>query len=122
MSTSRRSSINTDEEAYHPLAIRYTKKDGSPAQCNVFCGLTSADFISILGCYIAFYGFLFGFTALLLKGAIATDETNSFLWAFLVVGIVFSIGVILAVVVAPKIEQRRSSQKSSKSSTDEENQ
>ncbi len=121
-SSRRRSSINCDEEAYHPLAIRYTKKDGSHAECNICCGLTSTDFILILGCYITFYGFLFGFTALLLKGVIATDETNAFLWAFLIVGIVFCVGVILAVTVRPHIERRRLSEQSNKSLTDEENQ
>ena len=91
----------------------------------MFCGLTSTDFILILGCYVSFYGFLFGFTALLLKGAIATDDTNSFLWAFLIVGIVFSIGVILAVMVGPILEQRSLSKKQNRKSltdSDEENQ
>jgi hypothetical protein len=118
---SRRSSMHTDEDDYHPLAIRFTKKDGTPKSCNLCCGLSSKDFILIIGCYTAFYSFLFGFSILLLRGAISTAETNSLLWAFLIVGIVFCVGVAVAVIIGTRTEQRRLSNQSKLSTTDEEN-
>lgn len=124
---SRRSLINTDEENYHPLAIHYTKKDGTPSKCDVVCGLNLKDFILIVGCYIAFYSFLFGLSALLLKGVIATNETDAFLWGFLVIGVVFCIGVMLAVLITTRSDQKKMSEKQKKIETkveksDEENQ
>ena len=107
--SSRKRSIihRTDEENYNPLAIRYTKKDGTSVQCNVLCGFSSKDFILIIGCYISFYSFLFGISALLLKGVIATDDTNSFLWGFLIMGIVFSISVMVAVFLGTRTEEMK---------------
>ena len=125
--SSRKRSIihNTDEENYNPLAIRYTKKDGTSAQCNVFCGLSSKDFVLIIGCYVAFYSFLFGISALLLKGVIATDETNSFLWGFLIIGIVFSISVFVAVYLGTRPEETKTKKEEDikpRMTIDEENQ
>lgn len=78
----------------------------------------------IIGCYISFYSFLFGISALLLKGVIATDETNSFLWGFLIVGIVFSLSVIVTVNLGTRAEDTKlTTQEESKSrmTIDEEN-
>lgn len=96
-----------DEATYHPFAIQYTKKDGTRAHCNVFCGLTTKDFILILGCYVGFYSFLFGFSALLLKGVIETNEKHSLLWSFLVLGILFSAGLFGAIVMSTRSERTR---------------
>ena len=101
-SMSNRNSIINDEEAYYPLAIRYTKKDGNPEFCNLCCGLGLRDASLILGSYIAFYSSLFGFTALLLKGAVATDKTHSLLWSFAIVGVVFCIGVAIAISIGTR--------------------
>ena len=129
MSSSRRSCITNDEEAYHPLAIKYTKRNGTPAICNVFCGLTVKDFILITFAYIAFYSFLFGVTTLLLKGVIATNESNTFLWAFLVIGVLFCIGVMISVLLGSQNELLLETNKSKNEgnpkklvTTDEENQ
>jgi hypothetical protein len=34
---SRRSTPNIDEDEYIPLALHYSKRDGTPALCNVLC-------------------------------------------------------------------------------------
>ena len=106
-STRRTSSFTNNEPSYHPFAIQYTKKDGTPAQCNVFCGLTTKDFILILGCYVGFYSSLFGISALLLNGVIETNEKNSLLWSFLAVGILFSVGLFGAIVMSTRSLQTR---------------
>lgn len=126
--SSRRSYITNDEEAYHPLAIKYTKRNGTPAKCNVFCGLTAKDFILITFAYIAFYSFLFGVTTLLLKGVIATNESNTFLWAFLVIGVLFCIGIMISVLLGSRNEllletkSKKESNPKKLVTTDEENQ
>lgn len=123
----RRSKIDKDEESYHPLAIKYTKKDGTPKQCNVFCGLSIKDFALILCCYIAFYSFLFGTSILLLKGVMATNESDAFLWGFLYIGILFCIGVMLAVILGSRTKEDKQkkvqeTQSNSQLITDEEKQ
>ena len=109
-STRRRSTINyDDEEAYHPLTIKFNRKDGTTANCNILCGLTTKDFFSILGCYFAFYSFLFGFSALLLKGVMETSEKHSLLWSFLIIGILFSIGVLAAILITSRNDMMQKS-------------
>ena len=110
----RRSKIDKDEESYHPLAIKFTKKDGTPKQCNVFCGLSIKDFALILCCYIAFYSFLFGTSILLLKGVMATNESDAFLWGFLYIGILFCIGVMLAVILGSRTKKKQQKKKEKK--------
>jgi len=47
------------------------------------------DTVLMLLCYLAFWSFLIGFSALLLKGAIDSDVNHTLLWAFFVIGILF---------------------------------
>jgi len=102
-----KNTVYYDEEAYHPIALKYKKKDGTPAQCNVACGMSVKDLILVLGCYTAFYTFLFGFSALLLKGVIDTDDTDTLLWAFLVIGILFCVGIGVAIFVGSWTENTK---------------
>lgn len=118
-STRRRITFNSDEEAYNPLAIQYTRKDGTPGKCNVFCGLTTTDFILILGCYFTFYSFLFGFSALLLKGVVETNDKHWLLWSFLIVGILFLIGLFLAIIITSKNEQKNANDRQSENDYDD---
>ena len=77
------------EGDYRPLAIRITQDDGSQVEYSFGCGLNFRDLLSILGLYILFYTALVGFCAILLHGAMATRDTDTLMWAFFVVGLVF---------------------------------
>mmetsp|Transcript_743 Transcript_743/g.822 ORF Transcript_743/g.822 Transcript_743/m.822 type:complete len:116 (-) Transcript_743:364-711(-) len=50
---------------------------------------STKDTIMMLLCYLAFWSFLIGFSALLLKGAIDSDVNHTLLWAFYVIGLLF---------------------------------
>lgn len=82
-------SILSGDEVYRPLAIRITRGDGSKVEYNLGCGLNVRDLLLVLGLYILFYTALVGFCTLLLKGAMATSKTDTLMWAFFVIGLVF---------------------------------
>ena len=92
------------DEEYRPLAIRYTKRDGSEVQYNLGCGLSLKDFALVLVLYIAFYSFLLGFTVLLLKGAIDTADKSTLLWTFNFIGMIFGILTSVAVKIGSKAQ------------------
>ncbi len=82
-------SMNMKEEAYRPLAIRFTKSDGTKVSYNLGCGLSLKDLALILGCYLVFYSFLVIFCAILLKGVMDTTEHHTLLWTFNFIGMIF---------------------------------
>uniref|UniRef100_A0A6U1XJS9 Uncharacterized protein n=1 Tax=Trieres chinensis TaxID=1514140 RepID=A0A6U1XJS9_TRICV len=92
--------------SYRPLVISYTKADGSPGHCAIGCGHSAEDLALIFACYAALYSFLIGMFALMLRGALDTDDTHTLLWAFLVIGVLFVSFVSGAVYVGRrKLEQ-----------------
>ena len=84
---------------YRPLVFRYTKKDGSPGECNLGCGNSLEDLVIIITAYVTGYCFLVGLTILMLRGCLDTSETSVLLWAFFFFGIIFVALVVGAVYV-----------------------
>jgi len=105
------------KELYRPIAIRFTKKNGSEAQCNLACGLTFKDIVLVLACYVTFYSFLLGFCAILLKGAMDTAESSTLLWTFFIVGLMFGGAVAVAIKMGTKAQDE---QKAAKRQAEEE--
>lgn len=98
---------------YRPLAIRYTKRDGSIGECDLGCGCDLKDFVIILSFYVVFYGFLSFFFALLLRGAIDTSSTSTLLWAFFVLGVFFVVMMAGAISLGTKeVEKERKERQS----------
>lgn len=91
---------------YHPLVIKYTRRDGSPGECHLGCGLSVEDIIIVFTLYCTFYSFLIGTVSLLLRAAVDTTETSTILWAFLFVGIMFSVLVVASVKMGIMENQR----------------
>lgn len=55
------------------------------------CGSSGKDVLLIAACYTAFYSLALGLFALLLKGALQTDDVHqTLLWSFLVIGVIFA--------------------------------
>mmetsp|Transcript_27603 Transcript_27603/g.40728 ORF Transcript_27603/g.40728 Transcript_27603/m.40728 type:complete len:148 (+) Transcript_27603:422-865(+) len=92
---------------YQPLVIKYTKRDGSPGECPLGCGLSVEDIIIIFTLYCTFYSFLIGTVSLLLRAAVDTSESSTILWAFLFVGIMFSVLVVASVKMGTMENKRK---------------
>ena len=78
------------------------ERGGLMLQSPFRCKQNVQDIFYIFIFYIFFYAFLLLFFVLLLKGAIATDDSNTILWAFLFIGVLFSIIVGGAISVGTK--------------------
>ncbi|GMI49913.1 hypothetical protein ScalyP_jg10192 [Parmales sp. scaly parma] len=78
-----------NEMDYHPVVWKYTKKDGSVGECPIGCGNDLEDIFLISSCYLSLWSFLMAFYAILLKGALDTDNTSTILFEYLVAGIFF---------------------------------
>lgn len=77
---------------YQPLTMQINGKTW-----NVGCGNDAEDIFLILSCYGSLWSFLIGFFALLLKGAIDSDEHNTLLYMYLVFGVIYVSLISLAV-------------------------
>jgi len=57
------------------------------------------DTLIMVLCYIMFWSFLTGFSALLLKGAMDSDVNHTLLWTFFVIGLLFVSLVMGAIMI-----------------------
>mmetsp|Transcript_21945 Transcript_21945/g.27147 ORF Transcript_21945/g.27147 Transcript_21945/m.27147 type:complete len:166 (+) Transcript_21945:120-617(+) len=99
---------------YKPLVIQYTKHDGTVAECHIGCGNSLEDLGIIFTVYVVFYSFLIGFFALLLKGALDTEEKQTILWSFFFFGVLFVALVGGGVYVNMKKYERERNEKKGK--------
>jgi hypothetical protein len=99
--------MNLKEQPYQPIAVRFTKQDGTKISYNIGCGLSLKDLALVLGCYVAFYSFLFVFCVILMKGVMDTSDNSTMLWTFNFIGTMFGAAVGIAVKIGTKAQEEK---------------
>lgn len=101
-------------DKYQPVVWEY-----APGKtCNVGCGNSLEDIFIISSCYISLWSVLVGFFALLLKGAMDTDDKSTLLMMFFAFGIIFVALVALSVITG-QIEVEENRKKKARQGLDE---